>query len=186
MSRKDAIARIGFAIVMFIMQLMLITNAIINIANGTFFPEDNGIRLNNFAISELTDEQVISVTNFSRIREEKMTTSGEASGIEDEEYKESDVDKIEFSCEKIIGIKTLQATRAENCTLVINISSEVISGNMYIVIVSNNSIVEYANVGEDVRLEYTASDAQEYYVKLLCENAKVNASIKRTVIPASD
>lgn len=186
MNKKDAIARIGFAIAMFLMQLMLIINMITDLANGTFFPEDNGIRLNSFVISELTDEQIINIADFARIRRTECKTNGEASGIENEEYKESDVDKIEFSCEKIVGIKTLQATRAENCTLVIDISSNVVSGNMNIAIVSNNSIVEYANVGEDVRLEYTVSDAQEYYVKLLCENAKVNVSIRRTVIPTSD
>lgn len=71
-------------------------------------------------------------------------------------------------------------TKARDCILHIIVDSTLDAGEMKLVIVvDEKTIVEYIPVGEKVDLYYTVEGEHTYYVKALCDEAKVNVTVTR-------
>ena len=105
--------------------------------------------------------------------------SGSRSGISSQYFDDEDGDKTEYSAKKVTGIKNVSATFTKDCTLVFNIDSTLESGNAEVVVIMDDKIVERFNAGEQKTLEYNVSGEHKFYIRILCEEAKISITTTR-------
>jgi hypothetical protein len=65
-------------------------------------------------------------------------------------------------------------------TVTFNIDAEITSGVAEIVVIKDDEIVDRAPLG-DMVLTYEVSEESVFYVKLLCEDAKIDIRIMRSI-----
>ena len=95
--------------------------------------------------------------------------------------KYEDSDRVKFSCEKITGIKTVSVTKVEDQTLELKISSGLSDGMAKIAVIRDDLILEYIDFGEEIILSYNVAGEHTYRVKILCEDAKLEITVERSV-----
>ena len=134
---------------------------------------------NDFLISELTDEDIAVGDDRVQAFMSSFKTSGTRSGITSMKYDDEDRDKTTYSAEKTSGIKTVSATLAVDCTLVLNIESAIEAGNAEIAVIMDGEIIERFAADTQKRLEYNVVDEHEFYVRILCESAKISITTTR-------
>ena len=137
-------------------------------------------KLKDFSIDKLSTEDIIhkeiSTVVGSSINYESDTRTGF-----DGASKYEDSDRVEFKCDKITGIKRISATKVSDCTLTISISSKLSSGKAKIVVICDNEILEYVDVGQDLSFTYKITGEHFYSVKVLCEDAALEIAVNRVV-----
>ena len=89
--------------------------------------------------------------------------------------------KKRVTCKKITGILRVSATKVSDCTLTINISSKLLSGNAKIVVICDDEIINYIEFDQEITLTYDVKGEHIYSVKILAEEAKLEISVKREV-----
>lgn len=138
--------------------------------------------LDNFKIENITEEEKKTVTDCYKGFRTKWRASGENSGFDGHKYENEDHDETRFSAKKITGIKTVNATEAENCTVNWIIGSTVSKGNAKIIIVVDSEIIlKEFEFGQKINFEYKADGKHEVLVKIICEDAEVNIEVERTL-----
>ena len=171
----SAIVAAVFALVLVIMLIF------INIKDAEEAKE-SGIDLKNFNLETISDEAIITQANRSKSYSVSKKHYGKSSGISDTAYLKADYDNCEFSCRKIIGIMTVSATKIENATLNLTVSSTLNSGKMKIVVIQDNQILEEIPVGEPVQLNVSATEESLIYVKVIGEDANMKISVTREIV----
>lgn len=84
--------------------------------------------LEDFSIDSLSSEDISTSEYASVFAVSRKYKSGTRTGV-DGASKYEDTDKIDFKCKKITGISRVSATKVSDCTLTINVSSKLLSGN---------------------------------------------------------
>lgn len=151
---------------------------IIMIVASCFLPNesesDNLPDLENFKIEDVAEEQILNVPSCIKCVMSSEHAKGESTGVktEDSRYSDYDKDSYVFSARKVVGIRTINATRIENNTLTLDIKSSIGEGKGKIVVIKDNEIIETFAVGENKVLTYEVEEKHIFYVKVLLENAK--------------
>ena len=135
---------------------------------------NSGVDASNFKISELTSEQIVNTEGECKAFMTSFKRSGSRSGFDDEVG-----DKTVYSSKKVTGIKNVSTTLAKDCTLVLNIDTTLQSGNAEVVVIMDDKIVERFNAGEQKAFEYSVSGEHKFYVRILCEEAKISITTTR-------
>ena len=174
------ISKLGFIVVSILMAIMLASALISNHITGYNQTDDFGIDLKNFSISELTDQQIISVSARSSSYMGGGSKTGESTGVEGFHYSDVDKDSVRRFAKKIVGLTTLMTAKVVSGTVTFNIDAELASGVAEIVVIKDNEIVDRAPLG-DMVLTYEVSEESVFYVKLLCEDAKIDIRITRSI-----
>ena len=173
-----AIIFVGVILVSFIMIFMILRSII----SGDDGVDEPNFDCENFELNEVTNEQIIHISNNYNGFMSVEKHSGESSGITNIRLRDVDYTNVSFSYQKINGIKTVSATKAKDCTLVMDIDSALNSGEARIVIVKSGEIVEYIELGQRVQRTYEVSGENVFYVKLIGKEANVEISVARNII----
>ena len=136
--------------------------------------------LEDFSIDSLSSEDISKNEYASVFAVSRKYKSGTKTGV-DGASKYEDTDKIEFKCKKITGIKRVSATKVSDCTLTINVSSKLLSGNAKIVVVCDDEILDYIEFGQEKTLTYDVIGEHIYSVKMLAEEAELEISVEREI-----
>lgn len=141
---------------------------------------NDDIDIDNFKIEELTDDQIVNSGTYQSWFGHQSNTGG-GSGLDHIGDREYDCDRCERSAKLAKGIILVSCSLVKDERLTINISSKLISGNMKIVIIEDQSrIVEYAEVGKSITLNYDVVGEHRYDVKVLCEEAEFEIVVERS------
>ncbi len=142
------------------------------------------IDLDSFSIENLTEEEILKISHASRGFFSHFAYKGEKTGVSGTGYRDYDRDNTKFSCRKITGINTVNATKAEDCVVEWSIDFNVLKGNAKAVIVMDETeIIKEFEAGEDIVFSYEIVGEHEFYVKILCEKARVEIEVDRTIKP---
>ncbi len=145
---------------------------------GIFPNNAPGFDWDNYALENVTDEQIIYLETAYKAFFNVEKHGGQTSGV----YKcKTDKTRTSFSSKKINGVATVSTTKVENATLELEIESTHNSGKMKIAIVMDEEIVEYVEVGEKVSLSYNVTGKHFYKVKIVCENANMSIKVVRKI-----
>ena len=136
--------------------------------------------LEDFSIDSLSSEDISSNEYASVFAASRKYKSGTRTGV-DGASKYEDTDKIDFKCKKITGISRVSATKVSDCTLTINVSSKLLSGNAKIVVICDDEILEYIEFGQEKILTYNVIGEHIYSIKILAEEAELEISVEREI-----
>ena len=136
--------------------------------------------LEDFSIDRLSSEDISNNEYASVFAASRKYKSGTRTGV-DGASKYEDTDRIEFKCKKMTGIMRVSATKASNCTLTINVSSKLLSGNAKIVVICDDEILEYVDFGQEKTLTYDVIGEHIYSVKILAEESELEIIVERVI-----
>lgn len=97
----------------------------------------------------------------------------------DGRLSEYNYEECTFSCKKLSGVKTLQATRMMHDTLTLAVSSQLDAGNLEIVIIVDGEYHSHVPVNQNASVVLTDISGKTVVVKLAAESAELNVSVKR-------
>ena len=141
---------------------------------------EHRIDLKNFSLDTVTEEDIIKGERSSSFMSSTKNTSGSATG-DSNASDNADVDKIVYSCKSITGICTMHSAKVTDSTLTFNISSTLSAGKAKMVIICDDQILEYIELGENKTFVFDEPGEHIYDVKLLGESAELEIQITRTI-----
>ena len=94
--------------------------------------------------------------------------------------KDRDYQECAFSCQKISGIMTVQATKTKSDTLTLDVFSQVESGNMEIVVIVDGQYYDHIPVNQSSSIVLSNVADKLVVVKIGAESAKMKVTVKRT------
>lgn len=94
--------------------------------------------------------------------------------------KDYDHQECAFSCQKISGVMTVQATKTKCDTLTLDISSQVDSGNMEIVVIVDGQYYDHIPINQSNTVILSNVADKLVAVRIGAESAKMNVTVKRT------
>lgn len=131
-------------------------------------------------VNELTDEQIVEMSSKYKAYFTKWVCQGKGSGVNEVDYiDDTDCREVFFSAKFIKGINTVSSTRAEDCTVNLQIDSSISKGNARVVVIMDDEIIEEFNAGENKNFSYTVEGEHFIYVKILCEDAAIEIKTVR-------
>lgn len=150
---------------------------IVSATSKSDFVDANGPE--NFALTEITRENILSKDNNYRSSVGSASHSGRHTNIIGTKLRDCDYDHISKSFGKIHGVVILQATKISGNTLTLNISSSVESGNAEIAIIVDGEY--YCSIDVNQARSVTLQDIsdKEVLVKLAGEEAKMKIDVTR-------
>ena len=86
-------------------------------------------------------------------------------------------------CESINASKTITELQVGQSTIKLKISSRIIYGSGEIIIMEDERVVERLALGKDIERSYEVTQKSLFLVKIICEDAKVDITVKRTITP---
>jgi uncharacterized protein YxeA len=144
--------------------------------------EDKNGDITNLVSINFSDKKII---NNAKNREDftSYTYDGNKSGITNE-FKNLDYDYIKFQAKRLSGVKVVQATKVEeNQKLIIEIDSELKSGNLEIIVLApNNIVIENIQVNSTRQVIINNTIEGIYKVVIGGESANYKVEINRTII----
>ena len=157
--------------------LAILIAVIISLASESKFVDANGP--DNFALTEITQDDILSKNNNYRSSMVSEKHSGRHSNILGTRLRDVDYDYTSRSFGKIHGVIILQATKISGNTLTLNINSSVESGNAEIVIVVDGEYYCSVDVNECQSITLQDVPNKEVIVKLAGEGAKMKIEVTR-------
>ena len=136
--------------------------------------------LEDFSIDSLSSEDIINDESASVFAVSRKYKSGTKTGV-DGASKYEDSDRVQFKCKKMTGIMRVSATKVSDCTLTIDVSSEISSGNAKIVVICDDEILDYIEFGQEKTLTYEVIGEHIYSVKILAEEAELEITVEREI-----
>ena len=146
--------------------------------NSTY---DGMPKLKDFQINAITDMQIVNNDYYYSSLLDQQSFSGDSSGVSKERLRKYDRENVKYSVEKITGINTVSATKVENSTVTFYIDSKLYSGEMMLVVIMDNEIIDRLDVNDSVMLSYDVEGEHLYLIKMICKNAKVEINISRHI-----
>lgn len=150
---------------------------VISLTSGSDFVDTNGPE--NFALTEITRDDILSKDNNYRSSVGSASHSGRHTNIIGTRLRDCDYDYISKSFGKIHGVVILQATKISGNTLTLNISSSIESGNAEIVIIVDGEYYCSVDVNQDQSITLENVSNKEVIVKLAGEEAKMKIDVTR-------
>lgn len=150
---------------------------IISLASESKFVDINGPE--NFALTEITRDDILSKDNNYRSSMVSERHSGHHTNIIGTRLRDCDYDNISRSFGKIHGVVILQATKISGNTLTLNINSSVESGNAEILIIIDGEYYCSVDVNQDQSIALQDISNKEVIVKLAGEAAKIKIDVTR-------
>ena len=150
---------------------------IISLASDFKFVDTNGPE--NFALTEITRDDILSKDNNYRSSMVSERHSGHHTNIIGTRLRDYDYDYISKSFGKIHGVVILQATKISGNTLTLNINSSIELGNAEIVIIIDGEYYCSVDVNQDQSIELQGISNKEVIVKLAGEGAKMKIDVTR-------
>ena len=150
---------------------------IISLTSESDFIDTNGPE--NFALTEITQDDILSKDNNCRSSVREASHSGRHTNIIGTRLRDCDYDYISKSFGKIHGVMILQATKISENTLTLNINSSVESGNAEIVIVVDGEYYCSVDVNQHQSITLQNVSNKEVIVKLAGEEAKMKIDVTR-------
>lgn len=135
-------------------------------------------------LSAITRDEIISSSNNFSAFSSRYSHKGEATEVTGR-MKDYDYAECFYSCKKISGIMTLQATQTSNEQLFLEISSQLNQGNMEIVIIIDGQYYNSIPVNQTQTVVLSGIANKLVLVKIAAESAKMQVSVKRQEKPAS-
>ena len=86
---------------------------------------------------------------------------------------------MSFSCEKISGVKILQATKTQSNELPLSINSKLKAGNMEVIIIVDNQHYESIAANEVKTIDLKDVAGKSVVVIMAAESANVDVSVTR-------
>lgn len=157
--------------------LAILIGVIISFASESTFVDTNGT--DNFALTEITQDDILSKDNNYRSLMVSEKHSGHHTNIIGTRLRDVDYDYISRSFGKIHGVIILQATKISGNTLTLNMNSSVESGNAEIVIVVDGEYYCSVDVHESQTVTLQDVSNKEVIVKLAAEGAKMKIDVTR-------
>ena len=151
---------------------------IISIASAPEFVDTNGPE--NFALTEITREDILKKTNNYRAFMMSSKHSGHHSDIVGTSLRLYDYDRAEGSFGKFHGVMILQATKTSESTLTLNINSSIESGNAEIVVMIDGEYFCSVEVNQSKIVTLNDISDKEVIVKLAGEAAKIKVDVTRS------
>lgn len=150
---------------------------IISLASESNFVDTNGPK--NFALTEITRDDILSKNNNYRSSMVSEQHSGRHTNIIGTKLRDVDYDHISRSFGKIHGVVILQATKISGNTLTLNINSSVESGNAEIVIIVDGEYYCSVDVNQNQSITLQNIANKEILIKLAGEGAKMKIDVTR-------
>ena len=179
LSKSQRFIRIGLLIVsgwaLFLFASGLV-KSLINPSNDSNIVK---IDLDEFSLETLTDEQIIYGKQYRAYRYSGQNI-GKSTGVGGR-FEKVDCDKSTMTVKKITGVCVRSATKIKDSTLHLTIESTLNSGEMKIVVIRDEEIIEYLEVGQTHNLVYDVEGEHIYYVKFLCVEANTEVSVLREI-----
>ncbi len=150
---------------------------IISLASESNFVDTNGPE--NFALTEITRDDILSKNNNYRSSMASEQHSGRHTNIIGTKLPDVDYDHISRSFGKIHGVVILQATKISGNTLTFNINSSVESGNAEIVIIVDGEYYCSVDVNQNQSITLQNISNKEILIKLAGEEAKMKIDVTR-------
>ena len=138
--------------------------------------------LAGFSVATVTDEEVVNKTTRSS-QNGRDVYSGNSSGANSILYSTEDRDRFSRTVEKERGFSVVSASRVIDGKLTLKINSIIESGEGKIAIIQDNKVIEYLDFGANVTREYNVTGESLFLVKTICDNAKINIIVERTISP---
>ncbi|MBQ2735547.1 MAG: hypothetical protein IJF33_06910 [Clostridia bacterium] len=161
-----------------VVVVVILVAVIILLASESNFVDINGSE--NFALTEITRDDILSKNNNYRSSMVSERHSGRHTNIIGTRLRDCDYDSISRSFGKLHGIIILQATKISENTLTLNINSSVESGNAEIVILIDGGYYCSVDVNQNQSITLQDISNKEVIVKLAGEGAKMKIDISRT------
>ena len=134
--------------------------------------------LEQFSIDAVNENQIVEIASYARSKG-RFQRKGANTGMGGK-YDSYDATESLYISESITGILTVSATKIIEGNLTLDIVSTLNSGEMTIVIVKNDNILEFINTNENVIKTYSVTEESEFYVKILCETANMEIKVTRS------
>ena len=150
---------------------------IISLASESNFVDTNGPE--NFALTEITRDDILSKNNNYRSWMVSEQHSGRHTNIIGTKLRDVDYDYISRSFGKIHGVVILQATKISGNTLTLNINSSVESGNAEIVIIVDGEYYCSVDVNQNQSITLQNIANKEILINLAGEGAKMKIDVTR-------
>jgi len=150
---------------------------IISLTSESDFIDTNGPE--NFALTEITREDILSEDNSYTSFVSSASHSGHHTNIIGTRLRDCDYDHISRSFGKVHGVVILQTTKISGNTLTLNISSSIESGNAEIVIIVDGKYYCSVDVNQNQSITLQNVSNKEVIVKLACEEAKMKIDVTR-------
>ncbi len=161
-----------------IIFLTLVIGLIIIFLPSSDFIDTNGP--DNFALVELTREDILKSDNNYMASFKSIKRTGEHTYVVGTKFREYDRDCINASYGKIHGVTILQATKIFDNTLTLNIQSSLEKGNAEILITVDGEYYCSVPANQNQSIAIQDISGKEIIVKLAGENAKLKVDIVRT------
>lgn len=142
------------------------------------FVDTNGA--DNFALIEITQEDILKSGNNYRSSMESGQRFGFHTNIIGTRLRDCDYDTISKSFSGLHGVLILQATKVSSNSLTLNINSSVESGNAEIIILIDGEYYCSVDVNQNQSITLQDISNKEVFVKLAGEDAKIKIDISRT------
>jgi hypothetical protein len=144
--------------------------------------EDTNGAVTNLETIHLSDKDV---TNRIRYLESFSghTYSGSQSGVKGK-FDEQDYDFMKYKTKKFSGVKVVHATKVKNhMKLVLEIESELKSGNLEIIVVGpNHELIEQVEINSKKQIVINSTIEGDYLIIIGGESAQYRLEIKRYIL----
>lgn len=157
-----------------VITLILVTVIVLSTPK---FVDTNGS--DNFALTEITREDILKQDNNYRSSMESEKHSGFHTNFIGRKLRDCDYDSISKSFGKVYGVLILQATKIFSNTLTLHINSSVESGNAEIIILIDGEYYCSVDVNENHSITLQDISNKEVIVKLAAEDAKIKIDVNR-------
>ena len=124
--------------------------------------------MDNFRIEDLTEQQIVEIEGIGGAYMSGISYREGRSGIKGK-YSDKDYTYGHYHAKNCPGIKTLQATRVENDTVIIDVKTKVEKGTAKFVIIKDGVIVETFESNTTERFTYHVKGESIILVKGLFE-----------------
>ena len=140
--------------------------------------EDSNGDHTNLAV--ITMDEILTTDNHFSAFSSHFSNRGQKTKV-GKALEDFDFDEVVFQCEKISGIKILQATKTECNQLTLNIESILESGNMEIIIMVNGEYYDSVAVNQTQTIVLNDIAEKQVVLKIAAESAKVRIAVTRTL-----
>jgi hypothetical protein len=183
MTKKQSALKIILPIAIVLTFFSIITIVVLGRAfYGLLGLNSNDEELADFSIAAVSDEEVATRV-FASNYKSSLRNSGKSTGVTESYYERYDFTICDHSIGKATGIDVVSATKIDNATLKLTITSKVESGEAKIAIIKDGTLVEYIDINETVVWEYDVSEKSLFLVKIVCKDAKIDIKIEREIKP---
>lgn len=178
-SEKSKKSKKGIVIVCIATSILIISASIfllISFLTPSINIEDsNG---NDTDLAVITLDEILTTDNHFSAISSHFSNGGQKTNVASD-LEDHDFDEVVFQCERLSGIKTLQATKTECNQLTFHIESTLESGNMEIIIMVDNEYYDSVAVNQTHTIVLNDVADKQVVLKIAAESAELHIAVTR-------